>query len=567
MFMAAVLAWGSFATAEPGRTLLVGDTTFEVVATVEVPEAPHGICFSSDGEVAYVSCACADRIAVINAATHELVRELASGHVPLDVILATDGRALLATHFSADALRGVPVDGAEPSAHLPLRPGPSLFSPPTTRGRRFLVCEEADVVFELTPDGTAGRSWPTADRPYPADVTRDGILVFVPARDASAVTVIDTLNNRHVTDVPVGERPQGGAMTADDVSYVVACSGTNELRYINTASFEVTDTVSVDVGPRPFAVTMTRDGRFGIVNNAGGNTVSILDVAAKSIVGSLTVGEMPIVVRAHPDGEHIYVASEGNHTVSVIRATRAPARTPADTKTEVIVLGMIHSGQRTSERYGLDAVRDLVRAIDPDFICAEIPPNRLDKAAAQFRETGTITEPRVKVFPENVDVIFPLTREMQFVPVPTAGWTAQMNDYRRAALARIAQDPARAAQWAEHEAAMAAMDRAITAIDGDDNPRVIHTRAYDRLIEQGLWGPYNTYFNDDLGDGGWDNINAKHYALIARHLDTVRGRGRRVLITFGAAHKGWFLRKLRRRDDVTLLEVGPFLDAVQGQIP
>ena len=69
-------------------------------------------------------------------------------------------------------------------------------------------------------------------------------------------------------------------------------------------------------------------------------------------------------------------------------------------------------------------------------------------------------------------------------------------------------------------------------------------------------------FNDDLADGGWDNINAKHYALIARHLDTVRGRGQRVLITFGAGHKQWLLRELRQRDDVMLLEVRPFLDEI-----
>ena len=208
-------------------------------------------------------------------------------------------------------------------------------------------------------------------------------------------------------------------------------------------------------------------------------------------------------------------------------------------------------------------MRPLVRAIDPDSICTEIPPNRFDKAAAEFRETGAIAEQRVKVFPEYVDVIFPLTRDMDFEIIPTAGWTAQMNVYRRATLDRISKDPDRASQWAEHEAAMAAMDEAIKAMDGEDNPRVIHTDSYDSAIRRGLSGPYNRYFNDDLADGGWDNINAKHYALIARHLDAVRGRGQRVLITFGAAHKGWFLRKLRHRDDVTLLEVAPFLDAIE----
>ena len=111
---------------------------------------------------------------------------------------------------------------------------------------------------------------------------------------------------------------------------------------------------------------------------------------------------------------------------------------------------------------------------------------------------------------------------------------------------------------------MAAMDDAIKAIGGDDDPRTIHTDAYDRIIERGF-GPYNEHFNDDLADGGWDNINAKHFALIAAHLDSIRGQGRRVLVTFGAAHKGWFLSRLGERDDVTLLEVAPFLDEIESR--
>ena len=42
----------------------------------------------------------------------------------------------------------------------------------------------------------------------------------------------------------------------------------------------------------------------------------------------------------------------------------------------------------------------------------------------------------------------------------------------------------------------------------------------------------------------------------------MRGRGQRVLITFGASHKQRLLRELRQRDDVTLLEVRPFLDEI-----
>ena len=71
---------------------------------------------------------------------------------------------------------------------------------------------------------------------------------------------------------------------------------------------------------------------------------------------------------------------------------------------------------------------------------------------------------------------------------------------------------------------------------------------------------YNRLFNDEIGPGGWDNINEAHYANIARALDHIAGSGQRVLITYGAGHKGWFLRQLRQRTDVDLLDARKFFD-------
>ncbi len=50
-------------------------------------------------------------------------------------------------------------------------------------------------------------------------------------------------------------------------------------------------------------------------------------------------------------------------------------------------------------------------------------------------------------------------------------------------------------------------DAAIAAGGADDDPRWIHTDAYDDAVEIGL-SVYNRLFNDELGPGGWDNINA-----------------------------------------------------------
>ena len=545
----------------------VGGATFEVVATIPVPDNPHGAAFSADGSRAYVACSGADVIAVIDTTTYEVLGTLDAGATPLDVMLDPAGDTLIATQFRGEALVRIPLSGDALETVQPVGSGGSLFTPRAVRGgRRYLVSEFSDLLSEITPDGALRRVWAAVDRPYPTSVTRDGILVFTPLRDSGEVMILDTLNDRVRARVSVGAHPEGGGLTNDDVSYVAASGGANEIAFINTASFAVETTLTEGVGPRPFSVTMTPDDRYALVNNAGGSTLSVLDLESRALVGEIPVGQTPIVVRAHPDGERFFVSCEGDHVVSVVRMTgrthaAPPGAVPDAATTEVLVLGMIHSGHRTSRRYSLDVVRRLIQTYNPDDICVEIPPNRFAAAQREWRATHTITEPRVKVFPEYVDVLFPLSDEMDFTIIPTAGWTAEMNDYRNAALRAIEHDPARAGQWKAYQRSLARMGAELEAIDGRDNPRVVNSAVYDRAVERAYGGPYNTYFNDDLDDGGWDHINAKHWALIARHLDAIRGQGRRVLITYGAGHKYWFLKRLAERDDVRVLDAGPVFDA------
>jgi hypothetical protein len=248
--------------------------------------------------------------------------------------------------------------------------------------------------------------------------------------------------------------------------------------------------------------------------------------------------------------------------VSSQPSVQPSAETTASPKNVVVVLGMIHGQHRESALYGVEVIKSLIHAIDPDQVLVEIPPDRFPAALAEFQESGVITEPRVSRFPEYVDALFPLTREMDFEIVPTAAWTQPMADARRAALEAIQKDPARAEDWAAYEAANTAADAAVAAGGAEDDPRWIHTDEYDSAVELGL-SVYNEKFNEELGLGGWDNINSAHYANIARVLDEHSGEGMRFLITYGAGHKGWFLRQLRQREDIDLLEVETFLDTIE----
>ncbi|MDW3194641.1 MAG: hypothetical protein R8G66_19845 [Cytophagales bacterium] len=237
-------------------------------------------------------------------------------------------------------------------------------------------------------------------------------------------------------------------------------------------------------------------------------------------------------------------------------ACSTPSKPPEekDLRNEVLVFGMIHSGHLTQPEFGIDVLTAFIKEIDPDIILTEIPPDRFPIAMKEFKETDSIQEPRVIRFPEYIDVVFPLSKEMDFEIIPTAGWTRPMADARSKKLREISQDPERAEDWARYRKAGQLSDSLMELTGMRYDPYWINSTVYDSLAEIRL-SVYNELFNEELGDGGWDNINEAHYSYIAQALDAYTNQGKRVVITYGAGHKGWFLRALKKRNDIRLLNL------------
>lgn len=230
-------------------------------------------------------------------------------------------------------------------------------------------------------------------------------------------------------------------------------------------------------------------------------------------------------------------------------------------KNEVLVLGTIHSQHHTDSVYNILYLEKLIKEIKPDYILAEIPPDRMEAAMEGFKRDDSISEPRVMRFPEYVDVVFPLTKTMGFEIIPTAGWTRPMALERRDKLNAISKDSTRIKDWTTYLEANKRTDSLYEATGNVNNPYFIHTNIYDNIQDVSLQ-TYNKLFNVELGLGGWENINIAHYWNIEKALEKHRYKGKRFLIIYGAGHKGWFLRELRKRDDIDLLEMKPFLDAI-----
>ena len=251
-------------------------------------------------------------------------------------------------------------------------------------------------------------------------------------------------------------------------------------------------------------------------------------------------------------------------TLSCNQSATVPENNPIaeKPKNEVLVLGAIHGKHLTDSVYTTAYLEKLIREIKPDYILTEIPPDRFEEAMQGFKRDDSISEARVMRFPEYKDVVFPLSKEMNFEIIPTAGWTLPMAQERSKKLRTISQDTSRIKDWTAYRQANKLSDSIYKATGKVNDPYFIHTDTYDSIQDIGLQ-VYNKLFNVELGLGGWENINIAHYWHIEKALEKHRYKGKRILITYGAGHKGWFLRELRKRDDIKLLEMKPFLDAIQ----
>ncbi|MEO7359103.1 MAG: Xaa-Pro peptidase family protein [Gemmatimonadaceae bacterium] len=319
--------------------------------------------------------------------------------------------------------------------------------------------------------------------------------------------------------------------------------------------------------------TMTRDGVLSFALDRRAATVRVYDllngvdaavtpVCANATRAALSHDDISFVVHCGTAAKKEFV-NTASYAIAEATSSRVPSTRAARTvarKNEVLVVGTIHVEHRTSRRYSTTVLRQLLTAMRPDYVLTEIAPNRFDAAMREFSRTGNITEPRVVRFPEYVDVLFPLTRTLPFTIVPTAGWSRPMDMYRTAALKRIESDASRREEWRAYQQAEHRAD-SLVALHGADNPYFINSALYDS-IQTDAHEPYNRLFNSELGPGGWDNINVAHFQNISQTLDQHRGEGRRFVITYGAGHKEWMLRELKKRDDITLLDVAPFLERI-----
>lgn len=140
--------------------------------------------------------------------------------------------------------------------------------------------------------------------------------VFVSNQRGNTVSVLDGRTFSVIKTLPVGDRPQDMAFSADRRQIFVVAGRSDRLDVIDVAGLTVTGTLPA--GEYPEMLAVHPNGKAAYVTNEESATVSVVDLATRTIARKVNVAAEPEGALLTADGAKAFVACEGAGTVAII---------------------------------------------------------------------------------------------------------------------------------------------------------------------------------------------------------------------------------------------------------
>ena len=241
-----------------------------VTATITVTPVNAGFAYIANFEDGTMS--------VINTITKSVISNFSVGSTPLGVSVSPDGSRVYVTNSG------------------------------TNTNTVSVINTATNTVLAIIPVGTS---------PWGICTSPDGSLVYVANKGANTVSVINTASNIVINTISVGVSPWG-VCESHDGSAVYVTNGTNNISIINTANNMVAGNITLNAGAAPQGICISPDDSKLYVANGNLGSVSVVDIATKSVVASCGVGSFPYGICISPDGSRVYVANANIGGVTVI---------------------------------------------------------------------------------------------------------------------------------------------------------------------------------------------------------------------------------------------------------
>lgn len=289
---------------EYGNSVSAIDVTDGQVETFPVAISPHNLQISADGSRLF---------AVGDPATTE-----GHGHAESGQETEMEGMSGLLLVFDPDKLASGPLASIEVGEH----PAHVVVDEAGSRAFVTLAEENAVAVVDLARQKVA-QTIPTGAYPHGLRLSPDGRTAYVANVEDGSVSVLDTAKLTEIARIPVGKAPVQVGFTPDGSQVFVSLRDENKVAVIDTATGKLLG--RIDVGRNPIQVFATPDGQFVYVANQGtkdepADTVSVINVATRSVVDTIRTGAGAHGVVISGDGRSVFITNIAAGTVSMIDA-------------------------------------------------------------------------------------------------------------------------------------------------------------------------------------------------------------------------------------------------------
>jgi len=265
-------------------------------------------------------------LVLVDPAGGAILGRVATGEGPHEVALSADGRTAFVTNYGAQT-PGRSISVVDLVAHTELR---RVDLTPLLRphgiavagGKVYITAETNRAIARYDPEsnaldwimgtGQAGTHmvWVNPQTTFiaTANIGSDSLTLMERGANPLAWT------QAHVT---VGKGPEGFDVSADGRTIWAAHSRDGSISVVDVASKSVVHTI--DAGTkRSNRLKLTPDGRLALISDLEGGDLVVVDVATRRITRRLPLGKMPEGILITPDGARAYVAVNGDDYIAAI---------------------------------------------------------------------------------------------------------------------------------------------------------------------------------------------------------------------------------------------------------
>jgi YVTN family beta-propeller protein len=291
--------------------MLIDPVTNKVVGEIKGIEANHGAAVAPDGSTFYITNEAESTLDVADAKTLTVTKHIPLTNHPNNVAVSKDGKRVYVAIVAGAGAVDV-IDTTTLTRVKSIRTEGGIHNTYVTPDGKFVVAgsipgRKINVIDQKTEEIVWTMPTDEGVRPMAFDTNPDGSTkrIFVELSNFNGFITVDfathkVLEKIAVPEAPAGEKvteglqgsPAHGLAIASDGKELAVLSKMNTRVYFYTLP-DLKLAGNVKVGHHPDWLTFTPDGKRLYVANAGSNSVSVVDVAARKELMQIPVGQVP----------------------------------------------------------------------------------------------------------------------------------------------------------------------------------------------------------------------------------------------------------------------------------